>query len=238
MTGTALPASDPSRTADGAPGTRVLWSLRDDVALEACGGGHDLIVHSLYGRVRLRRPDPLLRTALDRMTFGPISLENVVDVPPGSLGPDRRHPTLWPALHRLRHLLVRSLGGDDQYGPFVSAVPVSAEAVFRPYDLRTGAPITLGPEVAWETCTRGKGLKLRAPDGPFLLVLHRPEAIWTAMAITHPTSVDQALAHLPVTRELAHEIIGYIGGTSLLSTLPGGRGLADNDNSGVAYAPS
>ncbi|MER5203858.1 hypothetical protein [Streptomyces sp. NPDC002825] len=231
-------ASESSPTVEGMPSTFALWSLRDDVAIESGAPGQDLIVHSLYGQVRLQRPEPLLRTALDRMTFGPISLENVFDVPPGFLGPDANHPALWPALHRLRHLLVRSLGTDDQYGPFLSVVPVSTDAVFRPYEVRTGTPIALVPGVTWENCTRGKGLKLRTPDGPFLLVLHRAEAVWTAMALTHPVSVDQVLAQLPLPWGLAHEIIGYIGGTGLLDALPGGRGPADSDNSGGVFAPS
>ncbi|MFC8957919.1 hypothetical protein ACFT8P_35665 [Streptomyces sp. NPDC057101] len=229
-------AASPRARGD-APSTFALWSLRDDVELESRDRGHDLIVHSLYGELRLRRPDPLLRTALDRMTFGPISLENVFDMPPGRLGADASHPVLWPTLNRLRHLLVRSLGVDDPYGPFLSAVPVSTDAVFRPYEVEYGVPIALAPDASWERCTRGKGLKVRTPDGPFLLVLHRPEAIWTAMAITHPVSVDQVLSQLPITRRLAREIIGYIGATSLLSSLPGGRGPSGSGG-GTALTPS
>lgn len=195
--------------------TYALWSLCEDVRLEDADA--DVLVMSSRAEVRLHRPHPLVRKALERMTLGPVLLENVASGPHSDLFPGAEHPVLRPALEQLQHLVVRSLGTDDLRGPLLSAVPVSRSAAFHVPDLLPDDPVALLPTARLDsTGTAGEDVVLEAPGGCYQVRLHRPEAVWTVMAILHRTTVAEAVSKLPVPSVVACGVISHLAGADML----------------------
>ncbi|MGW2746935.1 hypothetical protein [Streptomyces sp. NPDC001450] len=204
---------------------RSLWSLRDDAVLEDAEGGRVLVVHSAVGRVRLPSPHPLVRRALDRMTLGPISLENVVDAPRGAFeGPPGTDlipalpAALAAALLRLQHLVVRSIGLDDRRGPVLSVVPVCRQARFRP---------VLPPLQRWVKLSCRCTLTVRGATGELFssatchrVLLHRPEALLTTRMLQRYVTPAQAAARA-MAPLLAQAIIAHVAGAGMVTAVCG-----------------
>src|SRR2546430_860533 len=93
---------------------RRLWSLCEDVLVES-GLDHDpIVVVTRWGETRIDDPGKLVRESLRRMSFGPISLENVLppeDAPGGStLSRAAGRAALRRVLAELSGSVVHSLG--------------------------------------------------------------------------------------------------------------------------------
>ncbi|MEO3812592.1 SagB family peptide dehydrogenase [Sphaerisporangium sp. B11E5] len=220
-------------TADTSPDGFPLWSLREDVHVEADQAGDVVILHSRWGDEVVRRPGRAVVEALHRMSLGPVSLENAVGDPA-----DR--PALDRVLGRLRHLVIRSLGL-DQERPVISVVPLTPRARFGPVAPRPGRAVRMS-----------RFAVLRAVDGVYHLesplslhrvVLHRPEALWCLAKLSRPLTPAAAAAAMPCPAAPAMDMLAYlIGAGMLVQARPGETGgppvfAEDTDPALVTWPP-
>ncbi|MGW2560889.1 hypothetical protein ACWCXB_16915 [Streptomyces sp. NPDC001514] len=182
--------------------------MREDVRLYACEEG-DLDVVSSSGTVRLRRPPPLVFRALDRMTLGPSLLENVTD---DLSGPE--HPLLRPALEKLSHLVVRSLGVEDLGGPLLSVVPITVGAPFRPRSTGPDQRVRLADGVAFGMGS--KGLTMVDAGARFRVEVHRSEVREIVRVIGRRGRLGRVVRALPAPVPVSCHILGYFAGTGMV----------------------
>ncbi|MFD3545659.1 NADH oxidase [Streptomyces sp. NPDC058655] len=207
------------RTTGDAP-TVHLWSLSEDVVVDQGAGDDALLLTSRWGQDRLDRPSPAVREALRRMELGPVLLGNAVG------GSEDLRLTALPALAKLSHLVVRTLGVDDLKGPLLSVFPLSPAAPLvllrRPGERRVRLP----GHVAFTVPESGSGCVLESVHSPHRVVLHRPEAAWVAMLLAWPTTLAAASAALPLPARMTEDIIGYLYAAGMVTSVgespPGG----------------
>lgn len=191
------------RTTGDAP-TVHLWSLSEDVVVDQGADDDALLLTSRWGEDRLDRPSPAVREALRRMELGPVLLANAV-----SGSEDLRLSTL-PALTKLSHLVVRTLGVDDLKGPLLSVFPLSPAAPFVLLRQLGERRVRLPGHVALTVPESGSGCVLESVNSPHRVVLHRPEAAWVAMMLAWPTTLAAASAALPLPPHVTEDVVGYL----------------------------
>jgi len=199
------------------PGTVPLWSLREEVTVEASVDG-ELVLRGGGTAEAVHGADPVLREVLRRMTFGPVLLSNV---DPSLARPAVREPgawedgisPVWPVLRRLSHLVVRSLGTGDKKGPLLSVFTMTRDTFFDPVRLPDGDPLRLSPCASLRG-EAGGALVLESLLAPFLVVLHRPEAAWSVRVLARPLSPATVLA-LPLAPAMAADILAYLAAAGM-----------------------
>ncbi|MFC6083105.1 SagB/ThcOx family dehydrogenase [Sphaerisporangium aureirubrum] len=209
-------------TEDTSPDGFPLWSLREDVHVESDPAAGVVILHSRWGDEVVRRPGHGVVEALRRMSLGPVSLENAVSDTAERAALDR-------LLARLRHLVIRSLGL-DQERPLISVVPLTPQAAFRPVAPVPSRPIRLS-----------RFAVLRAEDGAYHLesplslhrvVLHRAEAVWLLGTLNRAVTPASAVAAMPCRAGPALSVLAYLMGAGMVvQARPGGptRPVFDED---------
>ncbi|MFH8626609.1 NADH oxidase [Streptomyces vietnamensis] len=178
--------------------------MDEDVILVGGDDDSETVLSGRWGVQRLKT-DGLVREALRRMQLGPVRLANV-GLEPGSGAPDRL--ILLPVLRELAHLVVRTIAMDDLLGPLLSVYPLSRDAVFR-----LGAPPAdrlLRLVVGTSLVLRSDGLVMEVRDGPYRVVVHRPEAVWVMGMLTRPCRPKDAVAALPLPPGVTRGVIGYL----------------------------
>src|SRR2546430_5198240 len=122
-----------------------LWSLREDVLVEADPDIGRVVVINRWGETRIDDADEIVRESLRRMSLGPISLDNVL--PPENPGPsttDERRAE-WDRLGQVLDVLsgsvVHSLGMYDGEGPLLSAGPSVRSGGFQGSGIESGPPV-------------------------------------------------------------------------------------------------
>jgi hypothetical protein len=198
------------------PCTLPLWSLREEVTVETYADGK-LVLRCADTAEAVRCADPVLYEVLRRMTLGPVLLSNV----DASLAhpatrdpatPPTWAPPVWSALRRLSHLVVRSLGTDDEKGPLLSVFTPSRDTAFDPVRLPEAAPLRLSPFATVRS--RAGALVLESILTPFRVVLHRPEAAWSARVLTHPIN-PATVVTLPLAPAAAPDILAYLAAAGM-----------------------
>ncbi|KMO97749.1 hypothetical protein [Streptomyces roseus] len=201
------------RYTTGGVQTFHLWSLSEDVIVDQGPGGDVLLLTSRWGEDRLDRPSPAVREVLRRMELGPVLLANALS------GPEDQCPFTLPALSKLSHLVVRTLGVDDLKGPLLSVVPLSSAASFvliRPAGERR---VCLPRHVAFTVPESGTGCVLESERSPHRVVLHRQEAAWVAMTLAWPTTLTAVSAALPLPPQVTEDIVGYLAAAGLVTSV-------------------
>ncbi|MHC3474082.1 NADH oxidase [Streptomyces sp. 7R007] len=193
-----------------------LWSLREEVTVEAYAGG-ELVLRCGAAAEAVRCADPVLREVLRRMTLGPVLLSNVHTslAHPATRAPGARLPEtspVWPVLRSLSHLVVRSLGTDDEKGPLLSVFTLTRDTAFDPVRLPAAAPLRLSPFATLRTVAGA--LVVESVLTPFRVVLHRPEAAWSARVLARPMSPATVLA-LPPAPATAADILAYLAAAGM-----------------------
>lgn len=204
----------------------ALWSLREDVLVDAGDPAGPVVLSGRWGETRLHRAGPLVREALRRMSLGPISLANVVaeltaenSVRPSSPGgrtataADEQAEILM-LLHRLRHLVVRSLMLEDAEQPLLSVVPIVQSARYRPDTVAPDRPVRLSRFAFLRS--EGEGFVLESPVSLYRVVVHGPEAAWVIGMLGRAHTVDEIVAAVPLTVPAVTEIVAYLLGTGML----------------------
>ncbi|WP_239071037.1 hypothetical protein [Streptomyces sp. SID13666] len=198
-----------------------LWSLREDVLVDmGCDAG-PVVLSGRWGELRLHQARPVVREALRRMSLGPISLANVVaeiaaesavrPSSPGRRTADRpavdASTEILVALHRLQHLVVRSLmlEGSDQL--LMSVVPIAQSARYRADTADPRRPVRLSRFAFLRS--EGEGFVLESPVSLYRVVLHGPEASWVIGMLGRPVTVDEIAAAVPLEATVIAEIPNY-----------------------------
>ncbi|MFD0854716.1 hypothetical protein ACFQ07_20930, partial [Actinomadura adrarensis] len=160
----------------GVPGPRRLWSLREDVHVEADPGTGSVILHSRWGAHPLPRTSPIVREALRRMTFGPISLENVTSDP-------AERARIIDVLEPVGHLVVRSVAAESDR-LLLSVVPLAPEARFGLRDLNDGCLVRMSRFAIQRTS--GDEYRLESPLSLHNVILHDPAAVRLVAPLGRP----------------------------------------------------
>jgi SagB-type dehydrogenase family enzyme len=200
-----------------------LWSLREDVQLETEAGpdgGGDLLLHSPWGTDRVSGPPPVVREALRRMDFGPVSLENVLaaeadpDADPDP-DPDREaaEKDLDALMDRIGHLVVRTLRFEDGERLLLSVLPMSPHAAMEPVALEPGRPVRLSGFASLRA--EGDGFALESPLSLHRALLHQPEAMSLIGLLGRATTVRDAARGTGMPEEAVREILGELTGAGL-----------------------
>jgi SagB-type dehydrogenase family enzyme len=197
------------RTNHGAgPGTRStheLWSLREDVDLEA-GPAGGLVLRSLWGEFTIPRPSPEVHEALQRMSLGPVSLENIPGV--AESDPDSvQRRQLFRVLDRLQPLIVRSVKLASGQ-PLLSVVPLTPRSVFCPARLSPDTPVRLSAFA--ELRTDRREYRLESPLALHRVLLHRVEAIELIGMLGAPVAPEDVTAMLPDAEPATTAALEYL----------------------------
>ncbi len=191
-----------------APDFVELWSLREDTLVELPDDDEgEALITTRWGELRLSRPRAALRTALERMSYGPVALRNVV---PG-FGCGAEEPedalALYDALEGMQHVVVRSLATADGR-PLLSAVPISRRARFRPVAARPGTVHRLSRFA--QLRVEGDGLRVESPLAAHRVELHRTDASLLVSCFGRPSTAEQAARRLRLAPEAVRMALGYL----------------------------
>lgn len=197
----------------GEPGTVHLWSLREDVAVEREGDGGLLLVGP-WGGERIGDAHPVLREALYRMELGPVLLSNVGPAPDGPVYRAGVYLVLLPALQRLSHLVVRTLGLADLRGPLLSVLPLTRPAVFVLPRLGETDQVRLRQGVT--LLLEAKGFRLERGGAEYRVQLHRPEPMWVVAMLAVSVTPEAVARALPLPLSVTREILEYLAAAGML----------------------
>jgi SagB-type dehydrogenase family enzyme len=221
----------------------ALWSLREDVLVDMGGPASSVVLSGRWGETRLHRAGPLVREALRRMSLGPISLANVAaelaadsSVRPSS--PGGRTATVTGAqaeilmvLHRLQHMVVRSLTLEGADHPLLSVVPIAQSARYRPDAVDRQRPVRLSRFAFLRS--EGEGFVLEGPVSLYRVVLHAPEAAWVVSMLGRALTVDEIAAAVPLPAAVVAEIVGHLLGTGMVLSAEQPSPAADHGGPGA-----
>jgi SagB-type dehydrogenase family enzyme len=192
-----------------------LWSLREDVLVEAHPDEDSVVVVTRWGETRVDHPSELLRESLRRMSFGPISLANVLfTAEPGTRGRAREWARLWGVLDMLSGSVVHSLGLSDGDGPLLSVIPVDPDATFRMPEIDRSRPARLSRFAAMRG--RDGELLLESPLSRYEVVLHRRIASSVATLLSAATSTAELAAALGEDPDVVADVVAYLAATGII----------------------
>lgn len=207
------------------PARLRLWSLSEDVLVEVGPDGDRLVAVTQWGEIKLPDASQLVCQSLQRMSLGPVSVENLP-----TLGESFRHwkeggdgelAQPWKrfrrVLERLGCCVVQSLGLDDGTGPVLSVAPVSRQAGFwLPPEVDPERPIRLSRFVAMRT--HDGELVLESPVTQYRVLLHQPVAAWVVGSLGTPTTIDQLAGLLQLDRAVLADIVAYLVASGMVLT--------------------
>jgi SagB-type dehydrogenase family enzyme len=209
-----------------------LWSLREDVLVEVHSDSDRLVVVTRWGETRIDAPGELVRESLRRMSFGPISLENLLppEDPDGETRARAREwARLWGMLDRLSDAVVHSLGLPDGEGPLLSAVPIARTASFRLPEVDPMVPVRLSRFAAMRA-HEGE-LLLESPLAPYQVVLHRQLARAVTAALPTAAPVADLAAALGLTQPVVADVVAYLAAAGIVAF-----GVRGEDGRGPRFA--
>lgn len=198
---------------------RELWSLREDSTVDF-PGGRSVLLAGAWGELRLDDPGQTAREALRRMSFGPVSLRNIVtdfpdhDTAPGR-PPTRESTALTELLAAIQCLVVRSIDLDGTL-LLLSVVPSTPGAEFSPRPLEPRQQYSTGP-AARERRHR-HGAYLESPFGTHRVELHHPAAVELVRRLEQPLSAEQLtdLVHGTVPVAAVRTMLAFLVATNLV----------------------
>lgn len=183
-----------------------LWSLREDVSVEAMQGDAPLRLRGRWGDVTLTRPSRLVYEALRRMSLGPVSLENVVGTS-GDGDAQAKWKDLYHALDHLSPLIIRSLK-QESGDPILSVVPITARSRFRPVPLPPGVPVRMSMYARLRA--DGKECNIESPLALHRVVLHQAEAMRLIAPLMSPITPAAYLSAVTFADPLARSALEYL----------------------------
>ncbi|HEU0288133.1 MAG TPA: SagB family peptide dehydrogenase [Nocardioidaceae bacterium] len=204
------------------PSRSRLWSLSEHTLVEDLPESDQLVVLTRWGEIVIEDRSPVVAESLQRMSLGPIHLENVPTLARDPHG-DPAHQ-LSHVLERLGCCVVQSLGLDADTGPMLSVVPVTREARFwDPPHVEPDRPIVLS---RFATIRPGKGsLLLESPLTDFSVVLHRPKAAYVVSALAQATSIEGLRSQTILAEPVLADLVSYLVASGIVQV--GHRDLAD-----------
>ncbi|GGO51263.1 hypothetical protein GCM10012287_32880 [Streptomyces daqingensis] len=194
-----------------------LWSLSEDVVVEAGENDDEIVLTGRWGRECVEGGCAVVREVLHRMVLGPVLLVNAGVRSSGSDSDPNAYLFLMLMLSRLSHLVVRTLGLDDLKGPLLSVQPASRRASFTPERLPKLGEVRLPPGVSFTLEPAGVALEL--VDSPHRVVLHRPEAVWVVGMLAWPITPDEISSALPLPSKVTEGILDYLAGAGMATVV-------------------
>ncbi|WP_415949089.1 SagB family peptide dehydrogenase [Streptomyces sp. KLOTTS4A1] len=228
------PAAPPPQPA---PEVVELWSLREDTLVELPDGDEDsLVLATRWGEVRL---PPRLHPALERMSYGPVVLRNLVttDITEAAR---RERDLLDSTLETLENVMVRSLSVDGSR-PLLSVVPIARDARFRPLVPRADTLLRLSRYAMVSGDT--EELCVESPLRKQRVVLHRFEAAALVCSLAHPATVEELAGRMGLPLGVVRAVVGYLEGAGVLvrgAVAPGAAQPSfeeDHDPSLASWSP-
>ncbi len=208
------------------PSGRPLFSLLEDTFVSV--GGPRLTVHGRWGDIEVSDDSPLVREALNRMSLGPVSLENIpVLFAEFNRWRDEGYcGTEWPRLRltldELGGVVVPSLGLHDGAGPILSLMAVVSDAVFRWPRIEDDDQIEIPPETRIEDVEGDQALV--CPGPPYVVVLHRAPAPGIVKRLLDGrTTVAEVADALRVDQGIVADVVAYLASAGLILTSDPGK---------------
>jgi SagB-type dehydrogenase family enzyme len=219
----------------GLPGSqeRELWSLREDVSVEA--GPDGLIqLRNSWGVITIQRATPVVEDALRRMSLGPVSLRNVTGSGRPEAGPPGERDSmrsLSAVLGRLQALVVRSLALDSGQA-MLSVVPLQPRSRFHPVLLKPWMSVRLSRFA--QLRTDGSEYRLESPIAQHRVVLHRPEALWLIGSLARGTTVAGCADALPQPSGVLVAALSYLCAAGIVVCADDQVSFAEDDEAALA----
>ncbi|MFJ8311733.1 MULTISPECIES: NADH oxidase [unclassified Streptomyces] len=162
-----------------------------------------------------------MREALSRMELGPVLLSNVEPDPDSPDGRAALCLVLLPALERLSHLVVRTLGLTSPRGPLLSVCPVSRTALFSPRGLSATSLVRLPQGVS--LALEGQEFSLGRDGAQHRVLLHRPEAVWVVAVLAWPVTPQAVSQVLPLPEQVTRAVLEYLAAAGMLVQVGAGE---------------
>jgi SagB-type dehydrogenase family enzyme len=224
---------------------RELWSLRDDVSVEADPVRDPVRLRGRWGDITLWRSSRLVRETLYRMSLGPILLQNATSaaVPAGGTYRDADEARaqlaeLYRALERLQPMIIRSIATESGQ-PLLSVIPLSLRARFYPAPLAAGVPFRLSVYA----CLRSDGHEytMESPLSLHRVVLHQALAMQLIASLASPITPAAFTAALSHAETAAASVLEYLVAAGMVVAAHGtGTGsifAEDLDTAIVGWSP-
>ncbi|HEX7301693.1 hypothetical protein [Lentzea sp.] len=201
------------------PTGRPLWSLLEDAFVD--DGGDSITVHGRWGAIEIADTSPLVREALQRMSLGPVALENIsalhenfVRWKNGS-GPCLIWRKLKNTLDQLGGCLVPSLGLNDGAGPILSVVAVTKDAVFGLPHITEDELVTIRRGTEIERLNGDQALACAGQQ--YQVILHNAPATEIAKWLLETeTTIADIADVLHLQRSLVADVVAYLAGAGLV----------------------
>jgi len=219
----------PAQVKSHVPSGRVLWSLLEDTFVD--GDGDALTVHGRWGSIEVSDTSPVVREALQRMSLGPVALENISwlhenhaswtsGTPADLPGSCRAWRRLKLTLDSLGGFVVPSLGLKNGAGPILSVVAIVGDPVFRLPHAHRSARIGLRKRSEIQGLNGDQALT--CPEMAYQVVLHRSPAPEIARLLLDSDSTAAAVAEsLQLDPCLVDDVVAYFAGAGLLTVTDG-----------------
>jgi SagB-type dehydrogenase family enzyme len=185
----------------------AFWSLCDDILVETGLPGAGVVLLTRWGDVAIGDPGPAIIESLRRMTFGPVSLDNVVDGEP-----DRRR--LIELLDGIQDRVVRSIGLEDGTGLLLSVAPVGRHARFVLRPISADRQVRLSRSAILRA--EDDGLVLESPLAAHRVVLHHPVCGAVIGALATPTTASAVAAATALPLGFVEDLISYLAGAAMV----------------------
>ncbi|HEX6686949.1 MAG TPA: SagB family peptide dehydrogenase [Candidatus Limnocylindrales bacterium] len=185
-----------------------LCSLREDVLVETDGHDDQLLLTTMWGDITISDPSPAVRDALERMSMGPVLLENVV--------PRQRseRARVERVLEMISGCVVHSLGHDDTLGPSLSVVPIARRASFSLPKIERHRPVRLSKFAAMRA-HEGE-MVMESPLARHRVVIHRPMAANVITMLGKPGVIPQIAKSIDASDDLVKEVVTYLAGAGMV----------------------
>lgn len=199
------------------PSLKLLWSLREDCGFRLVPGDPGAgVVSTRWGEIRIDGCTPEVGRALERMTYGPVSLDNVLPGFTEGTGPVGERPqfdALDAALGRLQHVVVRTLALAEGTH-CLTVVPIARRARFTPGRPDPDAVHRLSRFVALRAGS--EGWVAESPVAAHRVLLHTPQAGSLVGGYARPTTVRGAARLLGLPVQETALAVGYLEAAGML----------------------
>jgi len=201
---------------DQLPERRRLWSLREDVLVEMTTEDHEVVVLGAWGETRLTNTGPTVRHLLQRMTMGPVSLENVL--PGRDLAEaaefDPELSKIDAVLDALSSYVVQSLAFEETGELLLSAVPLERNSRLDVVPVPVDVPVRLSRFAAIRSYDGG--LFVESALSRYRVGVHWRPVGWIASSLGSPATIQELAGSLDVAEPIVADIVAFLVGARML----------------------
>ena len=185
-----------------------LCSLREDVLVDADVRRNQVLLTTMWGDITIADPSTAVRESLERMSLGPVLLDNVLP------REEAERARVERILEVISGCVVHSLRGEDSSKPLLSVVPIARRARFCPPEIERHRPVRLS-----------KFALMRASDGEFVVesplarhrvVVHRPLAAQVIARLSRPTVIPDIAEAVSAHDSMVSEIVTYLAAAGMV----------------------